>query len=405
MTFNIPDDCILVDDGLQAFLAARFGRDCVPDRATNEFNAFCDNCPDDVAIYLNQMRRGGLHTTVFASDGARAPEGSDPLPNVIWNELNFEQLMYVASIAKDASGGLEPFRSGVVCVEKQRYFEWLRRETREHFFSAVAKGEIVPNSADKLLAAAGFEPLYAAPDLDEFHPENEPYWTLAMTVAWMVWHTIEAVTNVWEPFVSKCRYWGESSGPGQLKPGFVLEQSKPRSLNWLRLSEAAEEMSGDDSASMTVKEARETLWRTLQDPSAGLSATAIKCGNRIEIPSIEWQDLELQIQGQSHAERDTLGTRHQCHIYEQATLPRVKVQALWGESTISNAENATVQNNTLCTAIADIIRTKWPNGITPGLKAKDRNNMIVEECTKTGVSNPSIRTVSRAMKLVASHAK
>jgi hypothetical protein len=226
-----------------------------------------------------------------------------------------------------------------------------------------------------------------------------------MTVAWMVWHTIEAVTNVWEPFVSKCRYWGESSGPGQLKPGFVLEQSKPRSLNWLRLSEAAEEMSGDDSASMTVKEARETLWRTLQDPSAGLSATAIKCGNRIEIPSIEWQDLELQIQGQSHAERDTLGTRHQCHIYEQATLPRVKVQALWGESTISNAENATVQNNTLCTAIADIIRTKWPNGITPGLKAKDRNNMIVEECTKTGVSNPSIRTVSRAMKLVASHAK
>src|SRR5271163_1079121 len=45
------------------------------------------------------------------------------------------------------------------------------------------------------------------PDSDAFDPMKEPWWTLPMAAAWVIWRTPAAVRRVWQVYRSEVREW------------------------------------------------------------------------------------------------------------------------------------------------------------------------------------------------------
>lgn len=51
-------------------------------------------------------------------------------------------------------------------------------------------------------------------------------------------------------------------------------------------------------------------------------------------------------------------------------------------------------------AVAEVIRSAWPNGTPQHLTAGRRDEHIIRECKSRGIGTPSPRTINRAMKLL-----
>jgi hypothetical protein len=55
--------------------------------------------------------------------------------------------------------------------------------------------------------AAGICTAEIHPDPDDYDPIREPYWTLPMTLAWVIYRSYEPVLNLMESFVAATRVW------------------------------------------------------------------------------------------------------------------------------------------------------------------------------------------------------
>jgi hypothetical protein len=169
--------------------------------------------------------------------------------------------------------------------------------TRDDLFEEAKYGRMTPAEAEAEAARLGLAPLAAAPGAQKFDPMIEPWWTLPMTVAWIVWRNDRDVLENYDPYRLAWFDWiyreWRIGFEGPIHEGYFLEQRKPATLPRLALSIHFDILDGQSRENLfTFEEAEKSLWNALQDDQ--LQATGIPTDGekREHIPDFEWRDLK-----------------------------------------------------------------------------------------------------------------
>ena len=175
--------------------------------------------------------------------------------------------------------------------------------TRDDLFEEVKYGRMTPGEAEAEAARLGLAPLAAVPDPQKFDPMAEPWWTLPMTVAWIVWRDDREVLENYDPYRLEWFDWSYRAWrigfEGAIHEGYFLEQRTPATLPRLALSIHFDTVPGQSRENLvTFGEAEKSLWNALQDSQ--LQATGIPTDGekRVPIPDFEWRDLKAFEEGE-----------------------------------------------------------------------------------------------------------
>lgn len=107
-------------------------------------------------------------------------------------------------------------------------------DRRSEILDRALLGQITPSEAEAEAARLGL-PLFAhAPAQAEFDPMTQPWWTLGMGVAWIIWRTPTAVRRVWSEYRREVSVWRgpicyriSESGYGYREPVAVEDDGQP----------------------------------------------------------------------------------------------------------------------------------------------------------------------------------
>ena len=78
---------------------------------------------------------------------------------------------------------------------------------RDILIDRARRGEITPDAAEHEAQRLGFGPLATKPDPGEFDPDQMPWWSLPMAVAWIAWRNSASVREHCAESAEKCIYW------------------------------------------------------------------------------------------------------------------------------------------------------------------------------------------------------
>jgi len=204
-------------------------------------------------------------------------------------------------------------------------------DLRNALLDDVLRGRKTPDEAEEIAKQKGLTPFARKPS--GLNPMNEVSWSLAMTVAWIVWRTPDAVMENWAEYREEWWYWFwqrirlPRDGDWEIVEGYELRQSKPATLFSLMLSEATDEVNGPANTFATVKEAREALWKALEAGKLSASATN-RDGVPVLIPAHEWSYLVASADGnlEDQLRFQSLSSRVE---YTDAKFSREAVCRLW----------------------------------------------------------------------------
>jgi hypothetical protein len=84
---------------------------------------------------------------------------------------------------------------------------------RDEYLRRARRGLVAPAEIETELATKNLPPLATRPDPERFDPNSEVWWTLAMTAAWIIWRTPDAVRQAWSNYRREVREW---IGPQEL---------------------------------------------------------------------------------------------------------------------------------------------------------------------------------------------
>ncbi|MDN4986566.1 hypothetical protein QY049_25740 [Bradyrhizobium sp. WYCCWR 13022] len=218
--------------------------------------------------------------------------------------------------------------------------DW-KADTRDVLLDLVRRGRFSPDEAEREAIRRGIGPLASKPDPISFDPDEMPWWSLPMALAWIAWRNAGSVREHCAEFRENWSHWvpGSWNAPNSDGTGFeridghelksVLHSTTAR----LRLVEAylISTKSLPTTAQMTVAEAEKQLFAAL---AAGRVVAIAKdlAGNVVDIPQREWPYLELF----EEEERDVL--KHDAldrkAAFSAIKLPRDTLKEIWGESLV-----------------------------------------------------------------------
>ncbi len=235
-----------------------------------------------------------------------------------------------------------------VQIHQASFGAWLRFWFRNHLFDEIAHGNMLPIETEVRLAELGFEPLDKKPNVDDFHPEKEVYWSILMAAAWISWRDMKAVTRNWESYTQHCRFWRSSRGPNQINEGMVLESSGRPTLLGLMIEESVGISKPNfPQPSMTINAARNDLWSKLQ--AGDLIAVGKQgFGERVPITAHLWLDLSIQGDG---IKRETLGQpggSSRSTAWSDVKVKRADVMRIWpNENALNTLGQDTIKDELL----------------------------------------------------------
>lgn len=184
---------------------------------------------------------------------------------------------------------------------------------RDFLIEEVRYGRLSTVGAEEQAKRHGLGPLADSPNPDDYEAKLEPWWTLPMVIAWIVWRDTKQVVEFYDPFRAQCFDWYRRkwrvgfSGP--IYDGHFLEQRRPATLFAVKMSKWYDEASGEQSSdTANTTDAEEELLRALKE--GRLTATAIPRDGqkRQAIPAHEWNDLKLfEENGRDIAKRGPFG--------------------------------------------------------------------------------------------------
>ena len=158
------------------------------------------------------------------------------------------------------------------------------------------------------------------PDLTRFDPFKLAYWTLPMTLAWIIWRTPDAVRSQWELYDFHLRDLNREDGS--------RSRSQLRSLHDLLLST---EDDGVDQSAVLVKgpAARDDLWSKLGSAKLTATGVGVQRTKRESIACTEWQDLDSFDPGLAWP-FDAIGKgfKHELR-FKNVSVPTKDVLELW----------------------------------------------------------------------------
>jgi hypothetical protein len=204
---------------------------------------------------------------------------------------------------------------------------------RQCLIGLVMDGLLPSTEAEALAEKWGQSPLATSPPPSKFNPMLAPGWSLAMTVAWISKRNADAVRDSWTAFRTQCWDWFPTKRKVPLDGGatwWVADGAELRSLDArsvmdLGLLEALD--SDTDAKVLSVKSAREDLWRNLTEgliTATGLDAA----GEAMQVPAHKWHYLELAgtLNGSDYVIQRSVGLKA---AFTELTFLRSDVVRLW----------------------------------------------------------------------------
>ena len=205
------------------------------------------------------------------------------------------------------------------------------QDQRDDLFERAKVGEITGEQADAEAIRLGLGSLSRRPGPDEFRPEAETHWTLAMAVAWIAYLDLDEVREWSAPYRTHCFDWHwqrwRRGLDGPIYEGWHLEQRSKPTLSLLGIGASIDRAEDNGHLKMSIGEAEKALWVALRTDyfrASGLNEN----GRRVEIPPLEWNDLKLIL---GRGDREELCFDFDRVAYKQVLLPAASIRGLWRE--------------------------------------------------------------------------
>jgi hypothetical protein len=178
------------------------------------------------------------------------------------------------------------------------------------------------------------------PPPEKYDPDKLSYWSITMTLAWIIWRDLNAVRNEWDDYRNECADWlyvadatahtkllvPELQEDLQKESPWHLCSLKPSGWNRLCLKAISENRSGQDAI--------DELWQAAGEDRC--NATALKhknakaiVGDPIEIPAHYWPRLKLT---DDRLTGKAILYDGQGRVYREVQFPRLNVKELWPKS-------------------------------------------------------------------------
>jgi hypothetical protein len=209
-----------------------------------------------------------------------------------------------------------------------------RFRRRQELISRVYESEITVADAEAEATRLGLGELASKPPAHSLDPAKRDRWTLGMTVAWIAWRSKDKVCESWSEYTDAYWYWFYREfrvGPdGPIECRHVLEQLEPAGLNQLMVIEAiGPHYPSEPQPHMTVRAAREDLWRKLRRGALYASATDGQGTPRQTIPVEHWDDLVPDVDGEKDILRCRLSWPLRAVRYYDVLFDSAIVMSLW----------------------------------------------------------------------------
>lgn len=175
-------------------------------------------------------------------------------------------------------------------------------EFQEHqrILGEAYHGRLNPDQAEAEAKRLNLRPFASKPDPLLLDPMLEAVWSLSMSVAWMCWRTSEKVRESWPEY---CREWWQWNSHHSRLPveneghvvevtGWEISQRQVENLSTMGIAEALSDDSDEVGKAISVKSAREWLWRHLANGEFTAYAIKVSEGSLPQvIPAHEWPYL------------------------------------------------------------------------------------------------------------------
>jgi hypothetical protein len=358
--------------------------------------------------------------------------GNFSIPVTAWREAFFPERLFLAGTVARAHGGhLDGMVGRSPFMRTADFQAFLDRKTAstgsgsrrsvprsvaalsDVVLHLVMDGVLSPAEAEALAAKCAMPPFSKEPDHAKFDPMTQAAWSLPMTIAWIVWRTTGDVRRAWNDFRSECWEWisqrrnlPTDGGTGWIQvSGHELRVLEPISLNKLGILEALNADFYETSKLVSIKTAREDLWRRLAEGE--LVATGLDTrGIPVLIPEHEWPYLGPAGRMSGSLDRDYLmwTTGFKNRAYTGLTFKRREVLASWPAHTVLESSPTVSLQSEMFRAGGKLEATRlaiasaFPDGLPLGLSVKDRLKAINEKLELKGISPVSPTTVRRALK-------
>jgi hypothetical protein len=218
---------------------------------------------------------------------------------------------------------------------------------RREVIRMVEDGELSPAQAERIARQNKWGGFEIKPAASAFDPSRQPWWTLAMAVAWIVWRDYEYVRKVWSDYRKACWVWRPSSRLSRgilvararsIRAGTMIEDDFLKPIAAYYYENPADVSAFDvvaiASHSSTVRTSGEAaLGEVLEKLQDGeLSALGIKVSETeySTIPAIAWTELNHCRAGGGWAAEDIGNKSDKCPRYRKVKVQRKNVLELWG---------------------------------------------------------------------------
>jgi hypothetical protein len=203
--------------------------------------------------------------------------------------------------------------------------EDFRGRERGRLLDQVRLGEMSPQEAEDDAKEKGVGPFAVRPDPALHDPMKKPFWTLAMTLAWIVDRDPSQVMEWDNQFRGNWREW-RPSGPGHELRDVTLVDGK-RFEEWGAISAVPDQT--PEGRHSNIATAKAELWSALLEGK--ITAEAIPAGKcrRASVQAYEWQDMTTARANGLGLERLILKHRPSQDAYLDPRLPRDAILAIW----------------------------------------------------------------------------
>lgn len=165
---------------------------------------------------------------------------------------------------------------------------------------AASLGLLDAESAERLAVQLDCKPLANRPDIANFNPHDDAYWSLPMAMAWMMSRDWKEVAQQKSDYRTAHEDWYCEPNVGLPRDGrpngYIIDASwqirslRPAAIDRLLLGDNFDTaQSAHSVGAMTAVEAKRTLWGALQEQR--LIASGRREGARTPIPAFLWQEL------------------------------------------------------------------------------------------------------------------
>jgi hypothetical protein len=228
-------------------------------------------------------------------------------------------------------------------------------------------GELTREQAEAEGKVAGFPTLEFQPDPAGHNPLKEYYWTLPITLEWIIYRSIDRVRRLMESFRAGSLVWRSiTQGASEQKLLPPFRKSVVDIVN------DAEEMPEREQQEATGIEARDDLMRRLK--AGDLESFGIRPGEteHSSIPSIAWETITSLFADLSDIQADDVGTLGvRGARYQRVRVLSSRVQQIWPELA-SSAKAASDCRKWLCVQMR----------VSPDHRPKSKRRFYDEEAKK-----------------------